>query len=187
MVNNYIDILLLCRDPVALNIDFVAVKKKRSSPAFGIISVEAAEDLDYVRLTGLSLALRKIETLEKQEVCLFLTTDGFKLFFKLLSFCIGFCKLLAVLSVMLKSILHIERSHIVKGRTVINGRSGCLRVKLKQDASESGLSAAGLADNADRLSLVNVKRNILVCADIELLALENGGLCYREVFLEVSY
>ena len=77
-------------------------------------------------------------------------------------------------------LLDVIRGHLVERAAVVHGAAVSLAVELEQRAAEGRFAAAGLADQAKRLALVDVQRDAVVRADEQALLLQ------REILLEVA-
>ena len=145
---------------------------------------EAAQDLDDVGQAGLGLAAGQVAVLQQVEVGIVLADLG-NLLLQLGDLGLGLLKLLLVLVQVLQGVLDVGRSGIGQGGAIVDGGAGGLGIQLQQHASQSGLAAAGLADDAQGLALVDVQGDVLIGADIQLLLLEHGGLGHREILLKI--
>lgn len=153
------------------------------SARIGIGNHKAAEDLGYMSLYRLILGYGKV---------LFLKIEEARVIAQLISLfgeCVGMSlrrmKLGYILVDVLERVKHIFGRDLGARNTVIDRCSGSLIVKLKQDSAERGFSAARLADDTYRLSLIDVKGNILVRSDVKLFFLEYARLCDREIFFKI--
>ena len=145
---------------------------------------EAAQDLDDVGQAGLGLAAGQVPVLQQVEVGIVLADLG-DLGLQLGDLGLGLLKLLLVLVQVLQGVLDVGRSGVGQGGAIVDGGAGGLGIQLQQHASQSGLAAAGLADDAQGLALVDVQGDVLIGADIQLLLLEHGGLGHREILLKI--
>ena len=176
------DVLLL--GTLAGHIELVLLQHQIPGLAALIDGEEAAHDLDDVGQTGLCLAAGQIAVLQQVEVGIVLA-DLSDLLLQIGHLGLGLGELLLVLVQVLQGVLHIGRSSVRQGGTVVDGGAGSLGIQLQQHAAQGGLATAGLADDAQGLALVDVDGDVLIGADIQLLLLEHGGLGHREILFKI--
>ena len=78
-------------------------------------------------------------------------------------------QLMQAVGQMADGLFDILGGQLITGRTIVHRLAVGLTVELQQRASERGLAAAGLADEADRFAFVDIQTDAVVRLDVQAL------------------
>ena len=148
--------------------------------------VEAAQNVHDVRQPRFDVAVREVQVLQQVEVGFFLAARLLEFLFEFRRLFVRARQFLRVAGVVTQRVENVGRRQLVEGHAVVERRARGLIVKLQQYAPERRFSASGLAHDPKRLALVDVEGDVLVRANVELIALEQGGLCNRKILFQIS-
>ena len=162
----------------------MAIPVQQQSRTLGsILHHEAAQNLGSVIKRGLGVAGSQILILNVKESRL--VAQRVALLGHFLSMGNGLVVIRHVLLGIFQGVQHILRRDGIQRPSVVHRAAGSLFVQLQEHTAQSRLAAAGLADKTQRLALVDVKGDVLICPDIHLLG-EERRLGDREILFQIS-
>ena len=137
---------------------------------------EAAHQVGDVQIGVVRLFFHRREVVG--QVHAFLLVGLVILLLQRITLCLQLMELADVLLEVVVCLLDIVRSHLVQRGAVVHRAAVGLAVELQDRAPEGGLAAAGFADHAQRLALVDIEGDAVV-------GLVEQTVAHREVLLEV--